>query len=248
MSESWSIYTDDFDEFDADSYIPNVLPSSIREDLNDPLPSSDHSPPPKEVDRDTNSQNEILTDRLTDRQSTENDPGTTYYTINFHPKRTQVCSLTGSLQVNINDYVITEADRGLDMGKIIGEATKEDTLNQKEVHKIIRIATQDEISNLPEIRKREKKSVKVCQTTVQEQRLNMKIIDAELQFDQTQLTFYYTTDRYIDFRYLVKVLFKTFGTRIWMVWYDGQAPVKDVFSQNDRKKGQMRKDRKKQLT
>ncbi|OHT15430.1 hypothetical protein TRFO_42495 [Tritrichomonas foetus] len=174
------------------------------------------------------------------------DQNNIYYTINFHAKRTQICSVSPNLNLSLKrgDYVITEADRGRDMGMIVNEATKQDARDQKVIHKILRIATSDEISILPEKRQREERSVALCQSTVQEQRLNMKIIDAEYQFDGTQLTFYYTTNHYIDFRSLVRVLFRTFGTRIWMVWYDGQAPVKDVFSQNDRKKNQNRKDKK----
>jgi cell fate regulator YaaT (PSP1 superfamily) len=47
----------------------------------------------------------------------------------------------------------------------------------------------------------------------------MNITRAEFQFDGKKLTFYYTADAYVDFRDLVRALFKVFGTRIWMVWY-----------------------------
>jgi hypothetical protein len=28
-------------------------------------------------------------------------------------------------------------------------------------------------------------------------------------------------------------MFRIFGTRIWMVWYDGDAPVRDVLTRQD---------------
>ena len=61
----------------------------------------------------------------------------------------------------------------------------------------------------------------------------MLITGAEFQFDGKKLTFYYTASIYVDFRNLVRTLFKTFGMRIWMVWHDGHAPVKDVLQRNE---------------
>ena len=68
---------------------------------------------------------------------------------------------------------------------------------------------------------------------VKELGLPMLITDAEYQMDGKKLTFYYTASKYVDFRNLVRVLFKTFSTRIWMVWHDGNAPVKDVFTRGE---------------
>ncbi|KAK6887246.1 hypothetical protein K6H09_005479, partial [Candida tropicalis] len=44
----------------------------------------------------------------------------------------------------------------------------------------------------------------------------MKLIDAEYQFDRKKLIFYYSTSRRIDFRDLVRELFRIYKTRIWM--------------------------------
>lgn len=46
--------------------------------------------------------------------------------------------------------------------------------------------------------------------------LQMKLIDAEYQFDRKKLIFYYSTSRRIDFRDLVRELFRIYKTRIWM--------------------------------
>ena len=240
MMESWSYYTDDFD-YNTEIRMSSLLPSSMMDVVNDfqQAPESNTFIQAKPQIGAFNSIKEemIVTEALNSNLKVENsDPELSYYKIYFHAKRTQICSVTSNIHVNVNDYVITEADRGLDMGIIISSATENDGRDQKIIHKIVRLATKNEVDSLPEKKKKEERSVALCQSTVQGQRLNMKIIDAELQFDGTQLTFYYTTNHYIDFRSLVRVLFRTFGTRIWMVWYDGHAPVKDVFSQNERKK------------
>ncbi|KAJ2361086.1 hypothetical protein H4S02_011773, partial [Coemansia sp. RSA 2611] len=51
---------------------------------------------------------------------------------------------------------------------------------------------------------------------VQQRKMSMHIADAEFQFDRRKLTFYFTADRRVDFRELVRELFKHFKTRIWM--------------------------------
>jgi cell fate regulator YaaT (PSP1 superfamily) len=52
----------------------------------------------------------------------------------------------------------------------------------------------------------------------------MDITRAEFQFDGKKLTFYYMAAAYVDFRDLVRALFRVFGTRIWMVWYKRGDP------------------------
>lgn len=47
-------------------------------------------------------------------------------------------------------------------------------------------------------------------------RLNIKILNAEFQFDRKKLTFYYICQERNDFRDLIKELFKYYKTRIWL--------------------------------
>lgn len=46
--------------------------------------------------------------------------------------------------------------------------------------------------------------------------LQLRLIDAEYQFDRKKLIFYYSTHKRIDFRDLVRELFRIYKTRIWM--------------------------------
>lgn len=46
--------------------------------------------------------------------------------------------------------------------------------------------------------------------------LQMSLVDAEYQFDRKKLIFYYSTSKRIDFRDLVRELFRIYKTRIWM--------------------------------
>jgi cell fate regulator YaaT (PSP1 superfamily) len=59
----------------------------------------------------------------------------------------------------------------------------------------------------------------------------MKLIDAEYQFDRKKLIFYYSASKRIDFRDLVRELFRIYKTRIWMCAVNGLPYVLNV-SQN----------------
>lgn len=53
----------------------------------------------------------------------------------------------------------------------------------------------------------------------------MKLVDAEYQFDRRKLIFYYSTSKRIDFRDLVRELFRIYKTRIWMCAVNGNPYV-----------------------
>ncbi|KAJ2060251.1 hypothetical protein GGI17_003881 [Coemansia sp. S146] len=85
------------------------------------------------------------------------------------------------------------------------------------VKRIFRVADQREVADLTNNKvKDEQKALSMCQDKVQQRKLSMYVADAEFQFDRRKLTFYFTADRRVDFRELVRELFKHFKTRIWM--------------------------------
>ncbi|KAJ2487227.1 hypothetical protein EV174_000634 [Coemansia sp. RSA 2320] len=85
------------------------------------------------------------------------------------------------------------------------------------VKRIFRVADQREVADLTSNKVMdEQKALSMCQDRVQQRKLSMHVADAEFQFDRRKLTFYFTADRRVDFRELVRELFKHFKTRIWM--------------------------------
>jgi cell fate regulator YaaT (PSP1 superfamily) len=58
--------------------------------------------------------------------------------------------------------------------------------------------------------------VETAKHKVLEHGLRMTILDAEFQFDKKKLTFYYESDEKVDFRELVRDLYKLYRARIWM--------------------------------
>ncbi|KAJ1724773.1 hypothetical protein LPJ53_000980 [Coemansia erecta] len=85
------------------------------------------------------------------------------------------------------------------------------------IKRIFRIADQREVADLMNNKVLdEQKALSMCQSKVQLRKLSMCVVDAEFQFDRRKLTFYFTAGRRVDFRELVRELFKHFKTRIWM--------------------------------
>ncbi|KAI0005361.1 PSP1 C-terminal conserved region-domain-containing protein [Russula compacta] len=69
----------------------------------------------------------------------------------------------------------------------------------------------------------EVKALQLCQNKVRQKKLPMDVVDAEYQWDRRKLTFYFVADKRIDFRELVRELFRLYKTRIWMASLQGPA-------------------------
>lgn len=175
----------------------------------------------------------------TDSQTNNDSPLTQrssslYAKIQFHPNRVQAAINSNKINLTVGDYVATEADRGYDIGQVVSLFDDiEEISNSSNCPKIIRKAKQQEILFLQDKRQKEENAIKICQEKANELKLPMTITSTEYQFDGKKLTVYFTANTYIDFRKLVNALFRVFGIRIWMVWYDGKAPVRDVFTHNE---------------
>ncbi len=124
--------------------------------------------------------------------------------------------LSQDLEVGVGDYVVVEAERGLDYGQIISEAEQEVSKPTASLKKIIRIMNIDDLRQVKENRAKAKKALKTCEKKVAEHKLPMKLIDAEYSFDRSKIIFYFTSEERVDFRGLVKDLAKIFKTRIEM--------------------------------
>eukprot|EP01034_Spumella_vulgaris_P022501 gene22501-28629_t len=131
--------------------------------------------------------------------------------------------------LTVGDFVVTECDRGVDLGVIVDILTVQQFqevryMDRKQtdeevyrVRNILRLATQSERDQLPEKYHDELTVFQHCVEVAQHIfLLPMTVVDAEYQFDRTKLSVYYTSNVRIDFRELVKNVFSTFQTRIWM--------------------------------
>ena len=137
------------------------------------------------------------------------------YLIHFKGSRKGYYYNSNSLDLKLGDYVIVQVERGEDMGVVAKKVNEESVSNEeKKPSNILRKATTDDIERLRVNREKEEEALKECQRMISSRKLEMKLVDAEFQFDCNKITFYFTADKRIDFRELVKELASVYKTRI----------------------------------
>jgi cell fate regulator YaaT (PSP1 superfamily) len=130
--------------------------------------------------------------------------------------------------IKVKEAVIVEVERGRDLGRVtavgdmaekkcgsctscaVGE-TAEEAAPPKQV---LRRATSDDLRIHREIRASEEDVRQKVIQRVRAHDLLMKVSDTEWQWDRNKLTIYFTADKRVDFRALVRDLASLFRTRI----------------------------------
>jgi cell fate regulator YaaT (PSP1 superfamily) len=126
------------------------------------------------------------------------------------------------LDLHPGDQVIVEAERGEDLGEVsalggiaerkcsssggCGPSTPE--------QRVLRLARQDEVGRVDALREDEHSVRERSRKLVAKHNLKMKVTEAEWQFDRAKLIIYFTAEKRVDFRDLVRELARTFRTRI----------------------------------
>ena len=126
--------------------------------------------------------------------------------------------------LSIGDLVATETQSGHDIGQVTltGELVRFQMKKKKikedseEVLKIYRKANQKDIDVWQKARDREKTIQKRAREMAIFLHLEMKISDVEFQGDGSKATFYYTAEKRVDFRQLIKDMAQAFSIRIDM--------------------------------
>jgi len=113
------------------------------------------------------------------------------------------------------DLVVVQVERGEDLGRVKFWVEKEDLslLGDKRLI-ILRKATDKDKEKLLANQEMEIKALKECKKMVLERNMEMKLVDCEFQFDRNKVTFYFTADKRVDFRELVRDLASVYKTRI----------------------------------
>lgn len=119
------------------------------------------------------------------------------------------------IDIKEGDSVVVESDFGLSIGRVItGRHFIESP--ERELKKVIRIVSDEDIKAVEENKKLEKEARDFCVERVMARGLQMKLVGAEATLDRKRIIFYFTADGRIDFRELVKDLAARFKTRIEM--------------------------------
>lgn len=117
------------------------------------------------------------------------------------------------IPIKKGDLVVVESDLGLSIGTVVID--RHDTQG-RELKKVIRLATDDDLRQKEENDKLSEEYRAFCLERIMARGLPMKLICAEATLDRKRIIFYFVSDGRVDFRELVKDLAARFRTRIEM--------------------------------
>ena len=119
--------------------------------------------------------------------------------------------------------VIVDADRGEDLGVVYTTGALAEQRSARVPHGLLgappshvakRLASADDVRRLDEVRAGDDDARRRAMERVKANALVMKVTDAEWQWDRKKLTFYFTAEKRVDYRTLVRELASMFRTRI----------------------------------
>ncbi len=131
--------------------------------------------------------------------------------------------------LRVGDAVVVEVERGRDLGRVtaLGEmagkkcassctgcAVGSDPVEPEPLKPALRRATPEDLASHGEVRRSEEDARRKVIQRVRAHELAMKVSDTEWQWDRNKLTIYFTAEKRVDFRALVRDLASTFRTRI----------------------------------
>ncbi|MBR1845048.1 MAG: stage 0 sporulation family protein [Oscillospiraceae bacterium] len=119
------------------------------------------------------------------------------------------------LKVEEGQYVILETTNGLECAICSKGNTMIDEMQLiSPLRPVLRIATETDLRQQEENKKKEAWAFQVCQEKIAQHKLEMKLIEVEYSFDGSKILFFFTAEGRVDFRALVKDLAGIFRTRI----------------------------------
>jgi cell fate regulator YaaT (PSP1 superfamily) len=121
------------------------------------------------------------------------------------------------LPLDTGENVIVETEKGLVLGRVLSPPReKEKRFFLKSPRKVIRKATPEDLDQFEKNQQLEKEAFQFCLQKIKEKALNMKLVKTEVLLDRSKVLFYFTSEKRVDFRELVRDLAAEFRIRIEM--------------------------------
>ena len=146
--------------------------------------------------------------------------------VRFKGLRSDFFAFSGAPPLTEREYVVVEADRGQDIGWVKRAAAARDlaceggcdAVGERAVpppsRRVIRRAAPADVLRLRQLRDQELEVRRRTRELAVKHRLRMKVSEAEWQWDRNKLTVYFTAEKRVDFRALVRDMARSFRTRI----------------------------------
>jgi len=125
---------------------------------------------------------------------------------------------TKGLNIQPEDIIIVEVERGDDIAQVIHLGIKEEEMDAQvltgKTLNIRRQANSEDLEKMKNLSYEEDKAAKIFIALLDHYPFEMKLIETIYQFDGNKLTFFFTAEGRIDFRNFVRELANIFKTRI----------------------------------
>jgi len=134
----------------------------------------------------------------------------------FKGERKEIYANPQQFPFKVGDYAIVEAEKGVDLGIVnqLGSVLERKKKKNSPIRNIVRKPTPGDLGTYRENQKKELEAYQLCRRKIREHNLDMKLVGVEYQFDGNKITFYFTAEKRIDFRELVKELAGIYKVRI----------------------------------
>ncbi len=122
---------------------------------------------------------------------------------------------SNGIELAYKDKAVLNTENGLEIGEVaLANIDIDETKFDKKIKSVVRKADEVDLSIDEQNKADQIEAMEICQEKADYFHLKMKIVDAEYTLDRNKLTFYFTADKRVDFRDLVKELAIIFRSRI----------------------------------
>ena len=141
-----------------------------------------------------------------------------YYRIRFRVGGQQFTTSSSLESLKVDEVVMLRGEFGLEPACIMGKAPacRDSDCERKASYEIARRATREECLRYEKIPEEEDSAFKSSKKLIAKHGLQMRLVRVERFFNGSKIIFYFTADKRVDFRALVKDLVQEFRTRVEM--------------------------------
>ncbi len=119
-----------------------------------------------------------------------------------------------TLEVKRGDKVVVALESGVDIATVLSTTDTAEEPGKKTLKKVVRIATDEDVKNDENNTRMEEEGRVFCQEKIKSSGLPMRLVGTRITLDKKKFVFYFTAEKRVDFRELVKDLASKFRTRI----------------------------------
>lgn len=141
-----------------------------------------------------------------------------FYRIRFREQGQEFTASSPLNDLNRGEVVMVRGDEGLEPATVIrsAPACRESEVERRASYELLRRAAHEECNRYANIPVEEASAASICKALIASHSLQMHLVRVERFFNGSKMIFYFTADKRVDFRALVKDLVQEFRTRVEM--------------------------------